>query len=136
MRVAPASDWRDALPFETPVLLADVVPGEDARCFACGPDSEALPRTELWAFKHQHPNHHHGYARFYCRAHVPAAPPRPAVAERPAARARAARPAPRAERTTAPARPRVEDKVRAMCPECFIEVSATGVCGVCGTKVG
>jgi hypothetical protein len=25
-----------------------------------------------------------------------------------------------------------DDKMRAMCPNCFIEVSATGECGVCG----
>jgi hypothetical protein len=26
-------------------------------------------------------------------------------------------------------------KPRAMCPDCFVEVSATGMCGMCGTQV-
>ncbi|GAA2010946.1 glucose-6-phosphate dehydrogenase [Microbacterium ulmi] len=137
MRVAPASDWRDAVDFETPVLLADVVPGEDARCAACGPESAPRPRTELWAYKHRHPNHHHGFVRIYCREHVPAVQTRVTPDARPAARAAArpaSRPAVRAERIPT-RKSHVDDKVRAMCPECFIEVSATGACGNCGTVV-
>lgn len=129
MRVASAADWRDGLAFETPVLLADLMPGDDTRCFACGPDSQSLPRTEVWAFKHRHPKNHDGYVRFYCRTHTPAT--RPAPAPEPARRVRArAERSPRVER--APRRPAPTDTVRAMCPECFIEVSATGECGVCG----
>ncbi len=128
MKVASAADWRDGLAFESPVLLADLMPGDDARCFACGPDSEALPRTQLWAFKHRHPKHHNGYVRFYCGAHVPAVrrPPTPEPAPR----------AKRAPRAAPSRRPAATDVVRAMCPECFIEVPATGICGVCGTEVG
>ncbi len=135
MKVAPAADWREQLPFETPIVLADVVPGDDARCFACGPESEARPRTEIWAYKHRHPNHHHGFVRLYCSTHVPA---RPVAAAAPAptrAGTRSARPpAPRVERA-APARRVDPDKVRPMCPDCFVEVNANGLCGVCGATV-
>lgn len=131
MRVASAADWRDRLAFETPVVLADLMPGDDTRCFACGPDSELLPRAAIWAYKHRHPKNHDGYVRFYCSAHVPAARRAP-VAE-PARRARAER-APRADRM--PRRPAPTDVVRPMCPNCFIEVSATGECGVCGEVAG
>lgn len=138
MKVAPAADWREELPFETPFVLADVVPGEDARCFTCGPDSDPHPRTEMWAYKHQHPNHHHGFVRLYCAEHVPAAVVVTAPASAPAVRARAVRapkpPAPRPERTPA-RRSHADDKVRAMCPDCFTEVSARGVCGNCGNTI-
>lgn len=138
MKVASAADWREELPFETPVVLAEVVPGDDVRCFVCGPDSDAVARTEIWAYKHPHPHHHHGLVRFYCSAHVPAvqapptAPPPTRGGTRPT---RSARPAPRAERTAPVRRPAPSDVVRAMCPNCFIEVSAKGVCGVCGTTI-
>lgn len=123
MKVAAAADWRSSIPFETAVPVADLVPGEPTRCATCGPDSAPRERTELWAFKHRHPNHHDGYVRFYCREHVPVV-----------RRAQAAeRRAPRAERT--PRRPAQSDVVRAMCPNCFVEVSAAGECGMCGTRV-
>lgn len=128
MRIVASSDWRDAVPFETPVLVADVVPGEPTRCFTCGADSAPLPRTELWAFKHRHPKNHDGYVRFYCAAHVPAPPRRAEPAATPASRGRAARPA--SERR--PAKPVIPERQRAMCPNCFVEVSATGECGICG----
>ncbi|WP_106815851.1 glucose-6-phosphate dehydrogenase [Microbacterium timonense] len=127
MRIVASSDWRDAVPFESPVLVADVVPGEPTRCFACGPDAEPLPRTELWAFKHRHPKNHDGYVRFYCAAHVPKVerrmPAAPATAARSASRPAAERRAPK---------PVVPERQRATCPNCFVEVSATGECGMCG----
>lgn len=128
MRIVASSDWRDAVPFESPVLVADVVPGEPTRCFACGGDSEPLPRTELWAFKHRHPKNHDGYVRFYCAAHVPKVERRPEPAVAPGSRAKSARPA--SERR--PGKPVVPERQRAMCPNCFVEVSATGECGMCG----
>ncbi|WP_125132164.1 glucose-6-phosphate dehydrogenase [Microbacterium sp. 10M-3C3] len=135
MRIVQSSDWRDRIPFETPTLAAEVAPGEPTRCFSCGPASEPLERTELWAVKHRHPTQHGGYVRFSCAAHRPA----PAVAA-PAAptRAAASRPARRApveRREAAPRRPAPSDVVRAMCPDCFVEVSATGTCGMCGRQV-
>lgn len=141
MRFAPAADWREQLPFETPIVLAEVVPGDDARCFTCGPDSEARPRTDVWAYKHQHPNHHHGFVRLYCVDHVPArpvAPPPAAAPVRGGTRpARSPRPAtPRAERAAPARRANDFDRVRAMCPDCFVEVNANGLCGVCGNTVG
>lgn len=132
MRIVASSDWRDAVPFETPVLVADVVPGEPTRCFTCGADSAPLARTELWAFKHRHPKNHDGYVRFYCAAHVPQVQRRPEPATTPATRARASRPA--AERR--PAKPVIPERQRAMCPNCFVEVSATGECGICGWSAG
>ncbi|TQJ31538.1 hypothetical protein FBY39_2015 [Microbacterium sp. SLBN-146] len=135
MKVVSSADWRRSIPFETPMLVADLVPGEPTRCFSCGPTSEARERSELWAFKHRHPNHHDGFVRFYCSEHVPAAkvvevaPPPP--------RARARRSAATTEdRVAAPRRPAATDApIRAMCPNCFVEVSATGECGMCGAKV-
>ncbi|MCC2032977.1 glucose-6-phosphate dehydrogenase [Microbacterium allomyrinae] len=129
MKIVASSDWRDAIPFDTLVLVADVVPGEATRCFTCGTESELRPRTELWAFKHRHPKNHDGYVRFYCAEHRPVIEQRvePAPVVRTAARA--------AGRSTAerrPAKPVVPDRLRAMCPNCFIEVSATGECGNCG----
>ena len=137
MRVVQSSDWRDAIPFDVPTPAAEAAPGEPTRCFACGASGEPLPRTELWAVKHRHPNHHAGFVRFYCAAHTPAAPA-PAAAAAPAGRTpRAARPAAaKAPRREAPARRTVDtDTVRAMCPDCFVEVSATGECGMCGRQV-
>ena len=124
MRVVAASDWRDGIAFETPFILADVLPGDPARCAGCGPDAEALARTELWAYKHRHPKNHDGFVRFYCAAHVPAAK-RPA----PTTAAKAAR---RAAPRRSPAAP---EKAPLLCPECFVEVPGTGVCGICGTPV-
>ena len=70
MKVTATSDWRDAIPFETPVVVADVVPGEPTRCSVCGGDSVLLPRTDLWAVKHRHPNHHAGFVRFYAQVNI------------------------------------------------------------------
>ncbi|MFT4230063.1 MAG: glucose-6-phosphate dehydrogenase, partial [Microbacterium sp.] len=87
MRVVAASDWRDDIPFETPIVLADAIPGEPARCSTCGGSSDPLPRTELWAVKHRHPKNHDGFVRFYCAEHRPAvkapADGRPGTAGRP-----------------------------------------------------
>lgn len=135
MRVATGSDWRDGLPFDTPVLVSEVVPGEPTRCAVCGVDSPPRPRTELWAVKHRHPKHHDGYVRFYCVDHVPRV-------QRPAPAADVRRDRPQRSRERAPAAPRTAsarptsfDVTRAMCPNCFVEVSATGVCGICGESV-
>ena len=130
MKVATTSDWRDGIPFGVPVVVADVIPGEPTRCSVCGGDSELRSRSDLWAFKHRHPHHHDGYVRFYCREHLPKVERR----EAPVATHRPGR-APRGER--APATPRsapVAERQRAMCPNCFIEVAAAGVCGVCGWR--
>jgi hypothetical protein len=94
MKVVASSDWRDALPFETPLIVAEVAPGEPTRCATCGALSEPLPRDALWAVKHRHPNDHAGFVRFYCAEHTPEAKrPEPvavatAVRRSPASRAR------------------------------------------------
>ena len=109
--------------FDTPMIVADLVPGEATRCFSCGSDSSPRPRTELWAVKHRHPKHHDGFVRFYCAAHRPEPPshvPRPQVT---------------VDRAPAPRRRVTVEKERAVCPDCFVEVPATGVCGMCGQKV-
>ncbi|TDN91945.1 glucose-6-phosphate dehydrogenase [Microbacterium sp. BK668] len=130
MRITESADWRDALPFESPVLLADALPGEPARCAGCGPDREPRPRDELWAYKHRHPKNHSGYVRFYCAAHVPAAR-RPAAAS-PVPRSRAERAPRQAPVRRTPAQP---ERVSLLCPNCFVEVPPTGVCGICGERV-
>ena len=122
MKFAGTSDWRDAIAFDTPMIVADLVPGDPARCSTCG---QLRPRTELWALKQRHPHHHDGYVRFFCREHLPKVEPPVPPAETRRSSARAGR-APAARRTP------VAEKQRAMCPNCFIEVSAAGVCGVCG----
>ncbi|MFE7844250.1 glucose-6-phosphate dehydrogenase [Microbacterium sp. NPDC057407] len=129
MRVVASSDWRDDLPFDTPVVVADISPGEDSRCFVCGADSDPRPRTELWAVKHRHPKHHGGYVRFYCAEHRPA-PPRPQpVVDR--------RSAPRTAPRRSPSRPAAAtiERPKAICPNCFVEVPSSGECGICGTTV-
>jgi len=132
MRVVESADWRDSLPFETPVLVSEIAPGDEARCTGCGNDVALHPRTELWAVKHRHPNDHGGFVRFYCIEHKPAPAPvaTPVLAR--AGRGSTARRAVPAERRPPARRSTYDDKVRAMCPNCFIEVSATGECGVCG----
>ena len=82
--------------------------------------------------KHRHPNDPAGYVRFYCRPHLLEVQQRatPADARTNRAPARTERRAP-AQRTVASS-----DKVRAMCPDCYVEISATGVCGMCGRRVG
>lgn len=130
MKVVSSADWRGAIPFETPMLVADLVPGDAVRCFACGMQSEPLERTELWAYKHRHPHNHDGVVRFYCRPHTPEPPRR----VEPVAPARA--PRARAERTSVPrkAAPTLDAPTRPLCPDCFVEVSAAGVCGMCGFR--
>lgn len=130
MKIVSSSDWRDGLAFEDPVVVSTVVPGEPARCATCGPSSEPVERTGLWVVKHRHPRHHGGFVRFYCRAHVPLPPARPVAEREEKARAAARRPSvPRAPRSTAPEKP------TAVCPSCFIEVPASGVCGMCGERI-
>jgi hypothetical protein len=125
MKVTASADWRDSLAFETPVILADVIPGEPTRCSVCGPESSVRDRTDLWAIKHRHPRHHDGFVRFYCVEHRPA-PPRAAPRPEPVREKRVP------QRRAAAS---VDAPVRAMCPDCFVEVSATGLCGVCGTQL-
>ncbi|GAA5028816.1 glucose-6-phosphate dehydrogenase [Microbacterium fluvii] len=136
MKIVAGADWRDGLPFEAPVLVSEVIPGEPTRCFTCGTDSALRERTELWAVKHRHPKQHAGFVRFYCAEHKPAPPARPQVTPdvRPASRApRAAR----AERSSTPARraAAAEERPKALCPNCFVEVPPSGVCGMCGERV-
>ncbi len=135
MRIVQSSDWRDGIPFDAPTRASEAAPGEPTRCFACGPASAPREREDLWAVKHRHPTQHGGYVRFYCSAHAPAPAPAPTAPAPGRARApRAARTAP--ARREAPARrPADPDVVRAMCPDCFVEVSATGTCGMCGRQV-
>lgn len=136
MKIVSSQDWRDAIRFDAPVLVADVVPGDATRCVACGADGPLYERTELWAVKHRHPKHHGGFVRFYCEAHKPAAAPPPAAAPVASARARTAA-APRAQRrTTSPKPTPITDRpTRTMCPDCFVEVSVHGDCGMCGAQV-
>ncbi|WP_349425881.1 glucose-6-phosphate dehydrogenase [Microbacterium sp. LWS13-1.2] len=131
MKIVASSDWRDAIPFDTLVLVADVVPGEPTRCFTCGADSEPRERTELWAYKHRHPKNHDGYVRFYCAEHRPVIQRPPAAASVAPTRG-TARPASRPAAERRVSKPTIPDRVRAMCPNCFVEVSATGECGMCG----
>jgi hypothetical protein len=128
MRIRNSSDWRDALPFDIPVDAAEAVPGEPTRCAACGPDSEPLPRTALWVMKHRHPNNPAGFVRFYCGEHRPKA--RLATP--------AASPAARRERVSTPrkaAAPQIPERPAVLCPDCFVQVPPTGVCGMCGQRV-
>ncbi len=125
MKITRSSDWRDSLPFDVPVIAADAVPGDPTRCATCGVGSEPRDRSSLWAVKHRHPNNPAGFVRFYCSAHAP----KPAPAPTQASRTRTP------ERRRAPARPAREEKPAALCPNCFVEVPATGVCGMCGQPV-
>ena len=126
MKVATSSDWRDAIAFDTPVLVADLSPGDPARCSVCGADSALRSRSELWAVKQRHPKHHNGHVRFYCQDHVP-------VVQREAVASTARTPAAaRPERRPAARRAPVVEKAAAICPDCFVEIPPTGVCGMCG----
>ena len=102
MQIRTSSDWRDALPFETPVLASEAMPGEASRCARCPADEPLKERTELWAVKHRHPNNHAGFVRLYCLEHRPAVAPPPPVSAPPAARARNSI---RLDRTTYPMTP-------------------------------
>lgn len=133
MQIRTSSDWRDALPFETPVLASEAMPGEASRCARCPADEPLKERTELWAVKHRHPNNHAGFVRLYCLEHRPAVAPLPPVSAPPAARARKST-APRAPRTSRPT-PSKPERVAAVCPNCFVEVPTSGICGVCGESV-
>jgi hypothetical protein len=132
MKIVAGADWRDQIPFDLPARVADIAPGEPARCALCGADAAPLPREELWAVKHRHPKNHSGFVRFYCTAHKPAPAPAPAAVPAPTTRTRArvAR-----ERTAAPRRAAPDDAPKALCPTCFVEVPASGVCGMCGEKI-
>lgn len=134
MKIVASSDWRDAIPFDTLVVVADLVPGDPTRCFSCGTESEPRDRTELWAYKHRHPKNHDGFVRFYCAEHRPVIEERPVAMAAPGVTARAPRApkAPKAPKPERQAKPVVPERIRAMCPNCFVEVSATGECGMCG----
>lgn len=135
MKIRAADDWRGTLPFETPIIAAEVVPGDPARCSGCPVGAAPHPRTELWAVKHRHPKNHDGDVRFYCAEHVPVfEKPQPAVVAPVAKRARA-KAAPRVTGERAERRPPVVERPRAVCPNCFVEVPPTGVCGICGEAV-
>ncbi|MET0296410.1 MAG: glucose-6-phosphate dehydrogenase [Microbacterium sp.] len=129
MKVVSSADWRRSIPFDSPMLVSELVPGEATRCFTCGLDSAPRERTELWAYKHRHPIHHDGYVRFYCVAHVPEVPK---AAPAPATTGRSSRAAVPRDRVPVRRGPSVDEKPRAMCTDCFVEVSATGICGMCG----
>lgn len=133
MKIVDSADWRDGLAYETPYRVEDVLPGDPARCAGCSADTEPWDRAALWAVKHRHPKNHSGFVRFYCAEHLPPRPVVKTVEPVKPVRRRAAAPASRAPRATAPSTS--TDVVRAMCPNCFIEVSATGTCGVCGEQV-
>ncbi|OZD53417.1 glucose-6-phosphate dehydrogenase [Rhodococcus sp. 06-1477-1B] len=135
MKIVSSQDWRDAIRFDAPVLVAEVVPGEATRCVACGTDGPLYERTDLWAVKHRHPKHHGGFVRFYCEAHKPAAPPPPPAPTIEARRARAAA-APKERRAPSLKPTPITDRpTRTMCPDCFVEVSVGGDCGMCGAQV-
>lgn len=136
MKVVATADWRQSIPFDTPVVVSELVPGEPTRCVTCGVESELRARDELWAFKHQHPNHHDGFVRFYCADHIPVVEKHEPVPTVRAARAAARAATPRVERATPVRRLSNEDRPpRAMCPDCYVEVSAKGVCGMCGNTI-
>jgi len=131
MKIRTTSDWREDLPFDVPLLASEIVPGEATRCAGCGADAAPHERTELWAVKHRHPNNPAGFVRFYCAAHRP----QPSTVAAPVTRRETAR----RERAAAPARrpaaPTIPERPAVLCPDCFIEVAASGVCGMCGQKV-
>ena len=129
MKVVATSDWREGIAYDSPTLVAEILPGEDTHCSVCGGDSPLVARTELWAVKHRHPKHHSGHVRFYCRAHVPvvAQPESPGVKRE--------RAAARTERRPPQRRPLAPEKPAAVCPNCFIEIPPTGVCGKCGYSI-
>ena len=128
MKIRNSSDWRDSLPFEIPVAAAEAVPGEPTRCVGCGPDSEPWPREALWVVKHRHPNNPAGFVRYYCADHKPAAKIAPPVSQ-----PEQARRAPASPRKLAA--PTIPERPAVMCPDCFVQVPATGICGMCGTQV-
>ncbi|GAA1637293.1 glucose-6-phosphate dehydrogenase [Microbacterium flavum] len=129
MKIRNSSDWRDALPFELPVAAAEAVPGEPTRCAGCGIDSEPWPREALWVVKHRHPTNPAGFVRYYCADHKPVAKLAPPVSSP----ERARRSAPSAPRRLAA--PTVPERAVVLCPDCFVQVPATGVCGMCGQQV-
>lgn len=128
MKITTSSDWRDSLPFETPLRAALAVPGEPVRCAGCPSAAAPRQREELWVVKHRHPNNHAGFVRFYCETHRP-------VAKAPAPRERSSAARERSSSPRKPAAPRIPERVAALCPDCFVEVPASGVCGMCGNRV-
>jgi len=131
MKVTSSADWRGDLEFDKPVLVADILPGDPARCSVCGYGSDPWPRTELWAVKGHHPKNHDGDVRFFCAEHLPVfEKPAPVAASAPTRRS-----APRTPVERLPRRAPVVERPRAICPNCFMEVPPTGVCGNCGETV-
>ena len=69
-------DERQFIEFETPYVLADVLPEridapEDMRrCSQCGANSKALPASELTVVKHRHESQPAGHMRLYCDEHL------------------------------------------------------------------
>lgn len=130
MKITNSSDWRDALPYETPLRASEAVPGDSTRCATCGPASDVRERQDLWVVKHRHPNNPAGYVRLYCLEHRPVAVVRPEPLTAKAIRAR------RMTTPRAAAAPSIPERAAVLCPDCFVEVPPTGACGMCGQRVG
>ncbi len=130
MKIRTSSDWRDALPFDAPLRASEAVPGEPTRCATCGPASALREREDLWVVKHRHPNNPAGFVRFYCLEHRPVIAIRP---EPPTAKSVRER---RAAAPRKPAAPTIPERPAVFCPDCFVEIPATGICGMCGQRVG
>ena len=129
MQIRNSSDWRDALPFELPVAAAEAVPGDATRCAGRGVDSEPWPREALWVVKHRHPTNPAGFVRYYCADHKPTPKLAPPVSAPERAR-RAPVSTPRKA-----AAPTIPERAVVLCPDCFVQVPPTGVCGMCGQQV-
>lgn len=135
MKITTGDDWRSQLVYDVPVLVADVLPGDPARCGACPYDAAPHPRTDLWAVKQRNPKNHNGEVRFFCAVHVPEKKPEPAPEPLKRASARSAAPRARSAAPAAPRRTPVAERPRPVCPDCFVEVPPTGVCGMCGERI-
>lgn len=151
----------DQIQLERPYPFAEVDMREEALCTDCGVESYPWPARELMTIAHRHPKRPEGHWRIYCPEHfaerpepgedgyipelapkAPKAPKRRTAAPRASARsadgaADAASPrAARAAAPKAPARRGVEDeKPMPVCPNCFVSVSLTGVCSICGEAI-
>lgn len=128
--------------FERPYPLAEVNSDARAKCSRCGLSRVPRPVSELVAIKHRDAHHPAGLWKIYCPEHLPAVPVAGAdapVASRARAAASRAPRAPREPKAAAPKRaskptPMV-DRPPVICPRCFVQVPATGVCDGCGDRV-
>lgn len=133
----------ERIEFERPYPFVEVDGRDETLCTVCGPESYPWPASELTAIKHHSVRREQGIWRLYCREHLltdrglpPEEPPKKKRTVRVAgAKSTGVPTGATTPRSTASKPQESAPAPEVICPDCWIVVPATGVCGVCGERV-